>query len=148
MILLSLGCELGQGYEIAPPMPVEEFIVWIKEYKANTLWQNQNLFDANQREILFIKVQHRAWIENIKVILNKEKKGYCYGVHECTFGKWLKENGKEYLGNKYETIDLKHKNIHTFADNLLSLHYNGQNTEALAGLDKLYNLRDEILSNF
>lgn len=145
MILLSLGCELGQGYEIAAPMPVDEFIVWLNEYKPNDIWQNQNLIDANQRQILFIKVQHRAWIENIKAILNKKENSYRYSIHECIFGKWLEHSGMEYLGDTYESINLKHKNIHIYADKLLSLHYNGHNAEALAGLVELYRLRDEIL---
>lgn len=144
--LLNLGCELGQGYKIAPPMPALEFVIWIKEYKANTLWQNQTLFDSNQREILFIKVEHRAWTETIKAIINKKRSGYCYGIEECTFGKWLKKSGKEYLASNYESINLKHKNIHMFADKLLTLHYNGQNKEALEGLAQLYNLRDDILN--
>lgn len=148
MILLSLGCELGQGYEISEPMPEAEFLTWIKEYKPNPIWQNQTLLDANQRQILFIKVQHRAWIENIKAILNRKENAYRYSIHECTFGKWLEENGKKYLGVAYESINLKHKNIHIYADKLLSLHYNGRNEEAVAGLGELYRLRDEILEEF
>jgi diguanylate cyclase (GGDEF)-like protein/PAS domain S-box-containing protein len=148
MILLSLGCELGQGYEIAAPMSVTKFLDWVKEYKPNPLWQNQTLLNSNQRQILFIKVQHRAWIENIKAILNRKENAYRYSIHECTFGKWLEENGKKYLGVAYESINLKHKNIHIYADKLLSLHYNGRNEEALAGLGELYRLRDEILNEF
>lgn len=148
MILLSLGCELGQGYEISEPMPEAEFLTWIKEYKPNPIWQNQTLLDANQRQILFIKVQHRAWIENIKAILNKKENAYRYSIHECIFGKWLEERGQEYLADTYESINLKHKNIHIYADKLLSLHYNGRNLEALEGLAELYRLRDEILEEF
>ncbi len=145
-ILLGLGCELGQGYEIARPMPAEKFTTWLKEYKPNALWQNQALFDVNQKQLLFIKVQHRAWIENIKALLNQEENAHSNGLNECTFGKWLKKSGREYLGAMYEATNLKHERIHVFADKLLALHSNGNNEEALAGLNELYSLRDELIS--
>lgn len=37
--LLQLGCELGQGYTIACPMPEMDFISWLKEYKPNVSWK-------------------------------------------------------------------------------------------------------------
>lgn len=35
-ILLQLGCELGQGFGIAPPMPAQDFPLWV------TTWRNAN----------------------------------------------------------------------------------------------------------
>lgn len=32
LMLLSLGCELGQGYEIGYPMSIDFFSKWLKEY--------------------------------------------------------------------------------------------------------------------
>lgn len=145
MTLLSLGCELGQGYIIADPMPEKEIITWLKKYKPNTLWQNQTLINSKQRQILFIKVQHRAWVENIKAILDYKEDIYRYKEKECTFGEWLKNNAKECLGNNYESIELKHKNIHIYADKILNLHYNGRHEDALAGLDELDRLLEDIL---
>lgn len=145
--LLGLGCEFGQGYEIARPMPGINFINWFKKYKPNTLWKNYDLMNINQRELLFVKVQHRAWIINIKVLLNKED-NISYGIqsiYECTFGKWLERSGKKYLGTTYEEIYSKHKQIHTFAEELLELHHNGRTEEALDGLNGLYILSDELL---
>ena len=57
IILLGLGCKLAQGYEISRPMPSELFSNWLKEYKPNPLWQNQDLFNSNQKQLLFTKVQ-------------------------------------------------------------------------------------------
>ena len=146
-VLLGLGCELGQGYEIARPMPAVQFASWLKEYKPNLSWQNQELFDANQKQLLFIKVQHSAWVENIKAILNYEEDEQDNSAYECTFGKWLEKSGKEYLGAAYDKINAKHTNIHIAAYKLLKLHYNDHNVEALAGLNELYSLRDELLND-
>lgn len=57
--LIQLGCDLGQGYEIARPMPERDFAIWLKEYKPNVLWKNQRLMNAAQRQLFFLKVQHR-----------------------------------------------------------------------------------------
>ncbi|MCA1906801.1 MAG: EAL domain-containing protein [Magnetospirillum sp.] len=37
-MLLSLGCELGQGYRIAPPMPADDFLGWIEAWRPDASW--------------------------------------------------------------------------------------------------------------
>ena len=41
-LLPTLGCELGQGYYLARPMPPEDFMVWLKE--RHLPWQSERLF--------------------------------------------------------------------------------------------------------
>lgn len=38
-LLLRLGCELGQGYGIAKPMPASEFPDWARDYRAPESWR-------------------------------------------------------------------------------------------------------------
>lgn len=140
--LLGLGCELGQGYAISYPLPAEKFIKWFEEYTPNSIWKQQTLMDNNQKKLLFINVHLHAWIQKIKAILNDEENE---DIDECHFGQWLLQDAEQYLGSSYQEIDLKHKNIHQFADELLALHNSGNTTKALAGLDELYGLRDELI---
>lgn len=37
-VLLSLGCELGQGYAIGRPLPAPEFLLWLEEWQPDPLW--------------------------------------------------------------------------------------------------------------
>ncbi|MDG3084988.1 EAL domain-containing protein [Vibrio hannami] len=37
--LLSMGCELAQGYGIAKPMEAESFLGWAKQWKPDSAWQ-------------------------------------------------------------------------------------------------------------
>jgi EAL domain-containing protein (putative c-di-GMP-specific phosphodiesterase class I) len=39
-MLLELGCELGQGFRIAPPMPAGDFLGWQKAWKPDARWLN------------------------------------------------------------------------------------------------------------
>ena len=35
--LLALGCEIGQGFAIAPPLPPDEFLPWLRGYERAPL---------------------------------------------------------------------------------------------------------------
>jgi diguanylate cyclase (GGDEF)-like protein/PAS domain S-box-containing protein len=37
--LLSMGCYLGQGYGIARPMPVGDFLPWVERWRSGVIWQ-------------------------------------------------------------------------------------------------------------
>ena len=41
VVLISLGCELAQGYGIARPMPQSDFECWLDEWKAPAQWLEQ-----------------------------------------------------------------------------------------------------------
>lgn len=144
--LLSLGCELGQGYAISHPLPAEKFTQWFEEYTPNTLWKQQVLMDTNRKNPLLTKVHLRAWVQSVKATLNEESNLDSDNIDECYLGQWLLQDAKHSLGSNYHEIELKYKNIHQFAEKLLTLHHNGNTTKALAGLDELYSLREEIIN--
>jgi EAL domain-containing protein (putative c-di-GMP-specific phosphodiesterase class I) len=37
--LLSMNCEIGQGYGIARPMPPADLPSWVKSWHANPIWK-------------------------------------------------------------------------------------------------------------
>jgi diguanylate cyclase (GGDEF)-like protein/PAS domain S-box-containing protein len=38
-LLLQMGCELAQGYGIAPPMPADDLPVWVAAWQPGAAWQ-------------------------------------------------------------------------------------------------------------
>jgi diguanylate cyclase (GGDEF)-like protein/PAS domain S-box-containing protein len=43
LMLLSMGCNLAQGYGIAKPMPASDFEIWLDNYSPKTKWLNLSL---------------------------------------------------------------------------------------------------------
>ena len=37
-LLLGMGCELGQGYVIAKPMPASHVLAWVKDWQSYPTW--------------------------------------------------------------------------------------------------------------
>jgi diguanylate cyclase (GGDEF)-like protein/PAS domain S-box-containing protein len=43
-MLLRMGCTLAQGYRVARPMPLEEFVPWVDQWALPTEWQARRSF--------------------------------------------------------------------------------------------------------
>ena len=50
-VLLHHGCELGQGYGIAHPMPADQLITWMKTWRPDPAWINQ---PKNENDLLIL----------------------------------------------------------------------------------------------
>jgi EAL domain-containing protein (putative c-di-GMP-specific phosphodiesterase class I) len=148
VLLLKMGCQLGQGYQIARPMPAESVLSWMNHWKPCQAWQLQKAYQREDYTVLFATVEHRAWVRDIERFLFWENTKLPEIDHKaCLFGKWLLNEGKGRYGTKPIFISLLrvHEEIHDLAKQLLKLHYKGNHSDAKAGLEKLYNLRDRLL---
>jgi hypothetical protein len=67
--------------------------------------------------------------------------------HNCRFGMWLDVKGRGRYGAQptFEVIESLHRQVHLLGAELLEFHAQGQNNLALARLDELHSLRDELL---
>lgn len=43
LMLLSMGCDLAQGYQIARPMSAENILPWCQHFQLEPAWQKQNV---------------------------------------------------------------------------------------------------------
>jgi|GEM_PF-396129 len=46
-LLLGMGCELGQGYVIAKPMPASHVLAWVKDWQSYPTWLKAPKSDRN-----------------------------------------------------------------------------------------------------
>lgn len=49
-MLLLMGCECAQGYQISKPMPIDVFDVWLSEYTPNLIWKTTNSKQQTKKE--------------------------------------------------------------------------------------------------
>jgi len=125
-MLMQLGCKLAQGYAISKPMPAEDFPAWLGVWEIPEIWKKQEPLTQESLQLLYVEVNHSAWIETIENILNKEyvKPSKPLDAHVYHFGRFLKEEGLILYGNrkKFHKLSDSHKEVHTLASELIKLH--------------------------
>lgn len=153
LMLLRFGCQVAQGYAIASPMPALDLPAWVSAWRPDSQWENVVPYDACNWPVLYAVVEHRAWIIAIEEFLSgKRKNAPALGLNECRFGGWLRGEALVYgqvlrgrgglLG--FRSINLLHQRIHALAAEILSLHGNGQNAEAVGRLPELHAMSSDF----
>ena len=134
-MLLRLGCELGQGYTIARPIPAGHLVDWLATWCPPATWLNLRLYDRNELPIYLASVEVRHWANQMIDHL----KGTCGSLppqnpQECRFGKWLEQTGGILRGSaaNFMTVDLLHRELHARAEELLILKRHNLADEAEA----------------
>jgi diguanylate cyclase (GGDEF)-like protein/PAS domain S-box-containing protein len=146
-MLLSLGCELAQGYAIARPMPRSEFDDWLKGWHTKTLWEDIEPLGRDDLPLLFATVEHRAWVNRVERCLKGECDEPSLSAQQCRFGAWLQGVGAERYGKMpvFAEIGERHQELHALAEHLIALKGQGEVPYALERLKELHLLRDKVL---
>ncbi len=146
VMLLQLGCELAQGYGIARPMPASDLPGWLRSWRPDPAWSNLPPVNRDDMPLLFASVEHRAWITAIEDFLNGKRDFLPVIHHQCQLYAWLGSEGKVLHGESvtFQSLEHLHQQIHRLADGICELHVQGRTAQALAQLDDLHVLRDEL----
>jgi diguanylate cyclase (GGDEF)-like protein/hemerythrin-like metal-binding protein/PAS domain S-box-containing protein len=62
--LIEFGCELGQGYAIARPMPAADVLPWLAQWKNPESWCQSSAVRPPEIPALLAEVGYRAWLKN------------------------------------------------------------------------------------
>jgi len=148
-ILLQLGCELGQGYAIARPMPADKIPDWLVAWRPDASWFGRVRVHRENLAILFTWVEHRAWIAQVLSYLRGDRSSPPQlDHHQCRFGEWLSRAGELHADQQAAlmVIEPLHIEIHALATVLISFKQLGQTDAMLARMETFYRLRDRLLA--
>jgi hypothetical protein len=149
VLLLQMGCELGQGYAIARPMPATAIPDWVRGWQPPSRWANQPKVSGEEQPVLFAMVEHRAWVAALGAYLADTNLGTPPPIdsHQCRFSQWLdKEGTVRYKSHPaFGRIGTLHESIHQQGDALSKLKLLEPHRAEFEGMHEVQALRDELL---
>jgi len=159
LILLIMGCELAQGYEIAKPMPADDVFDWSENRITNQTWLNWGSVEhtEKQNKIALFKLTCEWWKNHFttNLLLSPEliRDWPIVDNRQCHCGRWLERAMQENIFDQellYQ-LDFFHKKIHSVSELLREQYENSNIPDARAGLTKLddiFNDMNRILDEY
>jgi len=134
--LQQAGCTIGQGFWISPPLPLEDFLEFIRRDKR---------WPATPAGLLYLaQIDHIKWRKDIidgvfSVVERSDPNTVFRGDPEkdsrfCSLGKWYYGSGKAFFGvPAYDALEGPHSRLHELGSLLLkNAHSNYSKAELVS----------------
>lgn len=148
LMLLRLGCQIGQGYQIARAMPASDLPAWAAAWRPDPRWMDVAEIDPAQWPILHAGVEHRAWaLEFEDFVLDRRPAAPAMDRHLCRLGSWLdsERTAGRGDGTAIQSIDELHQRLHIHADGILHSKMHNGATSAADRLVELHAIKDNLV---
>jgi len=154
VLLLRLGCDYGQGYGIARPMPAHDISKWVLSYEGNRDWAMwaDTAWEIGDFPLLVAQYDHINWVKRVLTCLEgnpgkKIKQEKLLDHHECRFGNWYYNQGMEkyHNVNVFKEIEPIHVAVHQVGNEIAKLSSTGEMEAAKEQAKQLLILKDQIL---
>ena len=150
-LLLKLGCEWGQGFGIARPMPAAALANWILEWKQPAEWRVANRWPSGDLPLLTVEIDHVRWIRQLETVLMSDDETLPLpptDPRDCRFGQWLRGDGRvRYSGiPAFEQVVERHLDAHRCGQELLTLRAESP-VAARARISELHRCRTRLLDS-
>jgi diguanylate cyclase (GGDEF)-like protein len=143
-MLLKMGCELGQGFGIARPMPAASIPEWLATWRVDAAWCNLPQVSRAVLPRLYTYVEHRAWIKALASHLKGVRQTPPpLDKYQSHFRKWRQAAGlDQHSPQALLPIEQLQRQMRELAQQLVDLQCSGQGARALERLDELYGLNE------
>jgi len=153
IMLLLIGCENAQGYGIARPMPMKEFLDWFSKYKPNPEWENysKKQLSLKEKKILIFKLTSEHWskkfINNFSVHTGNDIAVWPimdYKLCHCSY--WIKRARQEHLFEQLwlDKLEQSYTKLHDIANDILSKYQDNKLDTPDINMDTLQYAIDNI----
>ncbi|MBL1264940.1 EAL domain-containing protein [Methylomicrobium sp. RS1] len=148
-MLLQLGCELGQGFGIAFPMPASDFAGWASVWRTYPAWEHVPLVSRDDLPLLFAGVELCVWMKAMENFIRRQcNEPPRLDDRQSRFSTWLKTKGAVRYGSLgcFRTVESLYRQLQELAVELSELYARGQTAKAEVKLAELQILQEALLS--
>ncbi len=141
-LLLDLGCDLGQGYGIARPMPARELPEWVASWQTPMSWDQRPKKTDAQLRLIFGMIEHRGWVSAVAEYLETGHRRPALDTGACAFGRWLADNAGvlDLTIEERQRLEDLHEEVHLVAKALMD-----SAPDTAVTKDRLFRLRDQLV---
>jgi len=145
LMLLIMGCDNAQGYDISKPIPAESFPLWLNDYEPNQTWLSFSHKHRSRKEkkVKLYRLVSEQWlnlfIKNSQSSPENIKTWPIMDMHHCHCGYWIERARQEqFFEDKWlDKLQQAHEESHRIASDLLATYQQGDVKKARDGLDEL-----------
>nr|WP_292439863.1 EAL domain-containing protein [Methylophaga sp.] len=159
LMLMSMGCDMAQGYIIAKPMPSEDCRDWLASYQPNPTWlaHAAQSLDAEQTIAHMMHLQAKHWLDgvlhNLHTSPDQIRHWPLMNHKKSHFMHWVEQAKKQdlFTAEWLENIRAAFTELYHEANSLRYQYQEGQRDAAAAGINGLlqrYSVIETLLSEF
>jgi diguanylate cyclase (GGDEF)-like protein/PAS domain S-box-containing protein len=151
LVLRQLGCDQGQGYGIARPMPPDAIPVWLEAWRRSGNWRDMPVIDFanNHAPLMVAGITHKRWVSALAEVVEDEALSLpsIDSAEQCPFGKWYRSLGQSRIVAlpQAKAIEELHRHLHEIADTIVADLAAGERARARARLGDLQLVSDDLL---
>lgn len=143
-ILLKIGYQIAQGYEIARPMSGKEVVKWIKLYKPNSTWKKTKKTNSKIIALYKIGVEHRSQMQEIEKYIDLNE---CDKLNQKQYYNKLMQwkQSIEYINCKDLKLLEAHQKIYELMNEAINECNRNNIKEAKKLVQKAHSCKDSLL---
>jgi len=152
LMLMTIGCDMAQGYVIAQPMPADELGLWMEDYQPESRWLNHvhNTLSPQQRLLALMQMQGEQWLQRVIDNLHSSPAQISswplMNPKRSHFTHWLEQGKQEELFNQLwlDRLKLAYYELFHAAAGLRNQFEENEIALARKGIEDLQKLYAEI----